>query len=294
MNSARNIFACCFSKKGQTQSSRNSPEIRRGRRGNTNTTTTPSMREIPTISPSPNLDISLMEANEKREITVITKYLPRTIDFCTSRTERENMDDFKYNCPICFRFFKVILQSKCCQNYMCHFCIEDLNAQLKKNPKQSNTCPFCATECPQYSDVDFKATIKSYTDSPKKDFKIQEIATRKSNFGPKISEWSVGYSPSAQEVRPCQFTEICIQEKIKKTHSLPYPKVTVADERNVQFGIYSDQGYYPDAVDSDLESPRRENDDEFREHMAEDIQRLSLNERAYPLPNFVTRSRNLE
>ena len=36
---------------------------------------------------------------------------------------------YKYYCPICLRYFNFILQSQCCQNYLCLLCVNDLQEQ---------------------------------------------------------------------------------------------------------------------------------------------------------------------
>ena len=41
--------------------------------------------------------------------------------------DNKNLQDyFKYNCPVCFRYFNTILKAKCCENYLCHYCVRNI------------------------------------------------------------------------------------------------------------------------------------------------------------------------
>lgn len=70
---------------------------------------------------------------------------------------------YPYSCPICFKFLSVILTAKCCKNYICHFCINDLQ---NKNLNFEITCPHCKAQPLCAIDVELGATIKKYSDSP--------------------------------------------------------------------------------------------------------------------------------
>jgi hypothetical protein len=37
--------------------------------------------------------------------------------------EKDERKTFRYNCPICWRFFNTMLSLKCCENYICIHCI---------------------------------------------------------------------------------------------------------------------------------------------------------------------------
>ena len=54
----------------------------------------------------------------------------------------ETRDLFKYYCPICLRYFKTILVGDCCDNYICHKCVQDLKNQEVKNKDFSAACPY--------------------------------------------------------------------------------------------------------------------------------------------------------
>ena len=40
--------------------------------------------------------------------------------------DKKGQEKYKYYCPICLRYFNVILLSGCCTNYICHMCVNDL------------------------------------------------------------------------------------------------------------------------------------------------------------------------
>eukprot|EP01017_Pseudomicrothorax_dubius_P029028 TRINITY_DN3497_c0_g1_i10.p1 TRINITY_DN3497_c0_g1~~TRINITY_DN3497_c0_g1_i10.p1 ORF type:complete len:160 (+),score=6.49 TRINITY_DN3497_c0_g1_i10:301-780(+) len=83
---------------------------------------------------------------------------------------RAGNNEYPYNCPICFRFFKNMLKSECCGNYMCHLCVEDYNDQLQKEVTKRAVCCFCAKSNLVYVDVDPHDNVKHYTDSPMNTF----------------------------------------------------------------------------------------------------------------------------
>ena len=76
---------------------------------------------------------------------------------------------FIYNCPICLRYFNHMLVSKCCQNYLCIFCIEDMKLQEEKIEAYKATCPFSCGLTPDLKftleDVKEGDKIKRYSDS---------------------------------------------------------------------------------------------------------------------------------
>jgi len=63
-------------------------------------------------------------------------------------------------------YLSVILKSKCCQNYVCHFCVKDIYVRNKANLDKPTFCSFCNTIKPSYQDVTPDETVKYYTDSP--------------------------------------------------------------------------------------------------------------------------------
>lgn len=73
----------------------------------------------------------------------------------------------KYLCPICFRYLSQILEFACCQNYVCHFCVEELNNTVQASGAiQEAKCPFCSSNNVKARDIDQKKAVKIYTDSP--------------------------------------------------------------------------------------------------------------------------------
>eukprot|EP01016_Furgasonia_blochmanni_P032830 TRINITY_DN3389_c0_g1_i8.p1 TRINITY_DN3389_c0_g1~~TRINITY_DN3389_c0_g1_i8.p1 ORF type:complete len:265 (+),score=46.29 TRINITY_DN3389_c0_g1_i8:75-869(+) len=64
------------------------------------------------------------------------------------------------------RWLDHMLKSDCCGNYVCHFCIRDLDLVLEKDTKKSPRCPNCGTDDPLFTDVAVDDEIKLYTDTP--------------------------------------------------------------------------------------------------------------------------------
>ena len=56
-----------------------------------------------------------------------------------------------------------MLLTQCCKNYICHFCVEDLN---KKELSFDVACPHCKADPLHVADVDPQSTVKRYSDSP--------------------------------------------------------------------------------------------------------------------------------
>lgn len=92
--------------------------------------------------------------------------------------DRQEQLKYKYYCPICLRYFTFILQSECCQNYLCLLCVNDLQEQEQRDEKFKAVCPYgCshtnkAAEDPaageakfKLRDVDPEKKIKKYSDS---------------------------------------------------------------------------------------------------------------------------------
>ena len=75
---------------------------------------------------------------------------------------------FKYYCPICLRYFNTLLVSSCCDNYICRFCIGDIAKKAKSNPDFLIMCSHCTQTNYRLTDVDPKAPLKIYTDTPLK------------------------------------------------------------------------------------------------------------------------------
>lgn len=95
----------------------------------------------------------------------------------------ENLE-MHYICPICFRYFEKILEFSCCQNYICHFCVEELNNKVQTSATTHEVkCPFCSNEKVVAQDIDENKSVRIYTDSPlkKKEKKSKEASPEKEN-----------------------------------------------------------------------------------------------------------------
>ena len=78
--------------------------------------------------------------------------------------------EYPYCCPFCYRYFNVILESKCCGEYTCHFCIQDIKDAEAHNPNLNVSCPFqCLNfvdgQVFEVNDVNPFSQVKKYTDS---------------------------------------------------------------------------------------------------------------------------------
>ncbi|OMJ78262.1 hypothetical protein SteCoe_21937 [Stentor coeruleus] len=99
---------------------------------------------------------------EHKNIVVDTKFKTDDVKFCENTPANTQLGVFSYNCPICLRYFSTILSLKCCKQYICHYCLDDLG----KDVKFEVACPHCKAQPIVANDVDFNSTIKRYSDSP--------------------------------------------------------------------------------------------------------------------------------
>jgi hypothetical protein len=99
---------------------------------------------------------------ESNKIFVDTKFKIEDVKCSEFTPANTQLGVFNYNCPICLRYFSTILVLKCCKQYICHLCIEDLG----KDVKFEVACPHCKAVPITASDVDFNSTVKRYSDSP--------------------------------------------------------------------------------------------------------------------------------
>jgi len=113
-----------------------------------------------------NLDRQIEIAKQKKLVKIDSKFCSDNLSCADFRPE--SGEQLKYNCPICFRFFDQILVTTCCKNYLCHFCIDEMNEKMlkEKTVVDNPRCPFCNDENIGLHDVDPKEKPKRYTDSP--------------------------------------------------------------------------------------------------------------------------------
>ena len=71
---------------------------------------------------------------------------------------------FRYLCPICFKYFNHIYSFRCCENYICHKCTDDLIAKFAELNLQETLCIFCRREKPVLDTVDWKKKSRKYED----------------------------------------------------------------------------------------------------------------------------------
>lgn len=84
-------------------------------------------------------------------------------------SERDERYKFKFNCPLCLRYFNHMLQSGCCENYICHLCTRDLKAREDRESQFKVECPYRCSSSQSgkfiLTDVPHDAKIKRYADS---------------------------------------------------------------------------------------------------------------------------------
>ena len=124
---------------------------------------------FPNTSPNQNIIPNSSPSQEPKSLKVIvdTKYQKEEIKVSDYTPANTGNIGLTYNCPICLRYFSTILTLKCCKQYICHYCISD----LEKNQKFEVACPHCKAVPILASDVDFSSSVKRYSDSPYGTFK---------------------------------------------------------------------------------------------------------------------------
>ena len=90
-----------------------------------------------------------------------------------------------FNCPICMRYLSTILVGKCCGNYICHMCVDDLQ---KDHLSFDVSCPHCKAEPLHAVDVDPLLSVKRYSDSPYGTFKLNPGVANQMNVLPVVNE----------------------------------------------------------------------------------------------------------
>lgn len=78
----------------------------------------------------------------------------------------DEVEDYKYCCPVCLRYFNHILKSSCCQHYICRNCVNDMARRSKLSPKYVIRCIYCFTNDFVLSDEEPNNTPREYTDTP--------------------------------------------------------------------------------------------------------------------------------
>ncbi|CAG9320775.1 unnamed protein product [Blepharisma stoltei] len=152
---------CCFCTSTKLASN---PIIARRQETNANTTQTQvtqvhgSQRtnNLPPVHPGSRPPTIL-------KVLIDTKVSPddiKSADFTPAATQNIS---YPYTCPICFKFYSHILVTKCCKNYICHFCAKHLQAKMVNF---EIACPHCKSNPVVLTDVDLNDPVKKYSDSP--------------------------------------------------------------------------------------------------------------------------------
>ena len=102
--------------------------------------------EIPEspIQIEPNMDAFIVKSQYK-------KHEIKVMDIKPQGSLREI---YRFLCPICFRYYNHALQFRCCMNYICLECVENLNKKLKKTNETNICCLFCRERIRILHDID--------------------------------------------------------------------------------------------------------------------------------------------
>lgn len=106
----------------------------------------------------------MLQRNKLRVDTVVDKQSCKYVDFLGNNEEYE---EFRFCCPVCLRYFNNILESSCCGNYICRFCIHDMAKQAKLKENYVIKCAHCLTDDFELRDVDLYGEAREYTDTPR-------------------------------------------------------------------------------------------------------------------------------
>ena len=98
----------------------------------------------------------VIESSYKMEDVECCDFLPQ---------DRETRHQFKFYCPVCLRYFNHMLCSGCCQNYICHFCADEMLDREKSNALYSAKCPYSCEGKFELRDVTPNMQVKRYSDS---------------------------------------------------------------------------------------------------------------------------------
>ena len=84
---------------------------------------------------------------KETNLQLTTNFTEKDVKYVDEQPDdREGRHKFKFYCPICLRYFTHMLQSACCQNYICLYCCRDLQVKEEKEPMYRAECPYkCST-----------------------------------------------------------------------------------------------------------------------------------------------------
>lgn len=118
--------------------------------------------EFPVLRTCPREEIRIR--NKVRIKTSISKNDVRFVAEYPSEQHEQAL--YKYCCPICLRYFNLMLTSSCCKNYICRLCIGDMAKRAKRDREFIIRCAHCLEEDFKLTDVGPEETVKHYTDTP--------------------------------------------------------------------------------------------------------------------------------
>eukprot|EP00347_Sterkiella_histriomuscorum_P001173 403373047 len=118
----------------------------------------------------PKISNIAMDTNFKLEDIECCDFLPQ---------DRQLRHEFKYYCPVCLRYFKNILISSCCINYLCHFCAVEQIEREQSVETYFAKCPYSCDGKFILKDVSPNMQVKRYSDSQCMSFYSNNLGGRK-------------------------------------------------------------------------------------------------------------------
>eukprot|EP00742_Colponemidia_sp_Colp-10_P002571 GILJ01002747.1.p1 GENE.GILJ01002747.1~~GILJ01002747.1.p1 ORF type:complete len:339 (-),score=41.69 GILJ01002747.1:248-1264(-) len=168
---------------------------------------------LPIITESAPIDHFVTPKKKKRSLHINTVVHVEEIRGMDMTPVGDLAKTFRYNCPLCMRFFNYMLQGSCCKQYICHGCAEALRDENARLPESRIRCPHCNSEPLKLKDVDpFEAPIH-YSDSPM----VGRSKSLNINYIP--SPLKVGDSFEVMKAKLVTFQQACW----KQTESNPSP-----------------------------------------------------------------------
>eukprot|EP00743_Colponemidia_sp_Colp-15_P004960 GILK01005346.1.p1 GENE.GILK01005346.1~~GILK01005346.1.p1 ORF type:complete len:350 (+),score=56.38 GILK01005346.1:104-1153(+) len=168
---------------------------------------------LPIITESAPIDHFVTPKKKKRSLQISTIVHVEEIRGMDMTPVGDLAKTFRYNCPLCMRFFNYMLQGSCCRQYICHGCAEALRDENARLPEARIRCPHCNSEPLKLKDVDpFEPTIH-YSDSPM----VGRSKSLNINYIP--SPLKVGDSFEVMKAKLVTFQQACW----KQTESNPSP-----------------------------------------------------------------------
>ena len=145
----------CFEKAPQIESTDRHREDRILRQGSLEANLQQQYNQLEIIEEAPEETIKINTNYEVSDILVLDE---------TPQTFKEQAL-YRYNCPVCLRYFSIILVGKWWGNYLCHFWADDFVQMDMKKPEFGVKWPLWGKPELDLEDVDPEKEVRNYGDS---------------------------------------------------------------------------------------------------------------------------------